>query len=75
MDDREAIGRTITIGSGLAVILGLIFTAIFYSYPSTILGIMGAPEEVMALAVPYLRWRASAFPANLFMLAAAGVFR
>ena len=75
MNDREAIGRTITIGSGLAVALGLVFAAVFYSYPSVILGIMGAPEEVMDLAVPYLRWRASAFPANLFMLAASGTFR
>lgn len=75
MDDREAIGRTITIGSGLAVTFGLIFAVVFYSYPSVILRLMGAPEEAMALAVPYLRWRASAFPANLFMLAASGAFR
>ncbi|CAN0400986.1 unnamed protein product [Ascophyllum nodosum] len=75
MGDREAIGRTIAIGSGLSVAVGVAVAALFYVYSSFLLRLMGAPEEVMGLAVPYLRWRASAFPANLFVLTASGAFR
>ena len=75
MGDREAIGRTIATGSGLSVAVGVAVAALFYVYSSFLLRLMGAPEEVMGLAVPYLRWRASAFPANLFVLTASGAFR
>lgn len=75
MGDREAIGRTLTLASGLAIGVGAIMAAIFYINSAGLLSLMGAPKEVMGLAVPYLRWRASAFPANLFLLVACGAFR
>ena len=75
MGDREAIGRTLTLASGLALGVGAIIAVLFYINSAGLLSLMGAPKEVMGLAVPYLRWRASAFPANLFLLVACGVFR
>lgn len=75
MNDRAAIGRTLTLASGLAVSMGVIMAALFYVNSAGLLSLMGAPQEVMSLAVPYLRWRASAFPANLFLLVACGAFR
>ncbi|CAM9767063.1 unnamed protein product [Pylaiella littoralis] len=75
MGDRAAIGRTLTLASGLAVSMGVLMAVLFYINSAGLLSIMGAPQEVMGLAVPYLRWRASAFPANLFLLVACGAFR
>lgn len=75
MGDRAAIGRTLTLASGLAVSMGVIMAVLFYINSAGLLSLMGAPKEVMGLAVPYLRWRASAFPANLFLLVACGAFR
>ena len=75
MGDREAIGRTLTLASGLAIGAGAIIAVLFYINSAGLLSLMGAPKEVMGLAVPYLRWRASAFPANLFLLVACGAFR
>ncbi|CAM9105197.1 unnamed protein product, partial [Hapterophycus canaliculatus] len=75
MGDRAAIGRTLTLASGLAVSTGAIMAVLFYVNSAGLLSLMGAPKEVMGLAVPYLRWRASAFPANLFLLVACGAFR
>ncbi|CAM9852250.1 unnamed protein product [Ectocarpus sp. 6 AP-2014] len=75
MNDRAAIGRTLTLASGLAVSMGVIMAVLFYVNSAGLLSLMGAPQEVMSLAVPYLRWRASAFPANLFLLVACGAFR
>lgn len=75
MGDREAIGRTLTLASGLAIGVGAIIAVLFYINSAGLLSLMGAPKEVMGLAVPYLRWRASAFPANLFLLVACGAFR
>lgn len=75
MGDREAIGRTLTLASGLAMAVGAIIAVLFYIHSAGLLSLMGAPQEVMGLAVPYLRWRASAFPANLFLLVACGAFR
>ncbi len=75
MDDRAAIGRTLTLASGLAVGTGVLMAVLFYVYSAGLLSLMGAPKEVLGLAVPYLRWRASAFPANLFLLVACGAFR
>eukprot|EP00903_Cladosiphon_okamuranus_P005750 g5704.t2 len=75
MSNRDAIGRTVTLASGLALSVGAIIAGLFYVNSAGLLSLMGAPQEVMGLAVPYLRWRASAFPANLFLLVACGVFR
>lgn len=75
MNDRAAIGRTLTLASGLAVSMGVVMAVLFYVNSAGLLSLMGAPQEVMSLAVPYLRWRASAFPANLFLLVACGAFR
>eukprot|EP00904_Undaria_pinnatifida_P010662 jgi/Undpi1/6726/HiC_scaffold_20.g09205.m1 len=75
LDDRKAIGRTTTLASGLAVTLGVAMTAAFCYRAEGVLSLMGAPSAVMGLAVPYLRWRALGFPANLFLLAACGTFR
>ena len=75
MGDREAIGRTLTLASSLAIGAGAIIAVLFYINSAGLLSLMGAPKEVMGLAVPYLRWRASAFPANLFLLVACGAFR
>lgn len=74
-NDLDAIGRTLTLATSLAVTLGVVIAALFYKYSAGILSVMGAPPEVIGLAVPYLRWRASAFPANLFLLVACGAFR
>lgn len=75
MGDRRAIGRTLTLASSLAVSVGIVIAGLFYKHSAGLLSLMGAPPEVMSLAVPYLRWRASAFPANLFLLVACGAFR
>lgn len=75
MDDRGGIARTLTLASGLSVALGVVMAAFFFKNSAGLLSLMGAPPEVMGLAVPYLRWRASALPANLFLLVACGAFR
>lgn len=75
LGDRKAIGRTITLASGLSVLVGVAMTAAFFFHAGSILSLMGAPPAVMGLAVPYLRWRALGFPANLFLLVACGTFR
>lgn len=75
LGDRKAIGRTITLASGLSVVVGVAMTAAFFFHAGAILSLMGAPPAVMGLAVPYLRWRALGFPANLFLLVACGTFR
>lgn len=73
--DVRAIGRTLTLASVLSVTLGIFMAFFFYQKSAGLLFLMGAPPEVMDLAVPYLRWRASAFPANLWLLVASGAFR
>lgn len=75
LGDRKAMGRTITLASGLSVVLGIAMAAAFIRHAETVLSLMGAPPAVMGLAVPYLRWRALGFPANLFLLVASGTFR
>lgn len=75
VNNREAIGRILTLASGLSVALGIVMAGVFYAHSTGLLSLMGAPPEVMSLAVPYLRWRATAFPANMFMLVACGAFR
>lgn len=74
-NDPDAIGRTLALASSSAVTLGVVAAMLFHRYSAGILSVMGAPPEVMELAVPYLRWRASALPANLFLLVACGAFR
>lgn len=74
-DDREGIGRILTLACVLSVALGTVAAGAFYRHSAILLSVMGAQPEVMDLAVPYLRWRATAFPANMFMLVACGAFR
>ncbi|CAM9735379.1 unnamed protein product, partial [Sphacelaria rigidula] len=75
VNNREATGRILTLASGLSVALGIVMAGVFYAHSAGLLSLMGAPPEVMGLAVPYLRWRSTAFPANMFMLVACGAFR
>lgn len=74
-NDTDAIGRILVLASSLSVALGVVAAVLFHRYSAGILSVMGAPSEVMELAVPYLRWRASALPASLFLLVACGAFR
>ncbi|CAN0389306.1 unnamed protein product, partial [Laminaria digitata] len=75
LGNRRAIGRTITLASCLSVVLGIAMTLAFTCHAGSVLSLMGAPPAVMGQAVPYLKWRALGFPANLFLLAAGGTFR
>lgn len=73
--DREAAGRTVLQALGLAVIAGLVVTAVLTTAASPLLALMGAKGELEAPALAYLRIRALAGPAVLLATAAHGAFR
>jgi putative MATE family efflux protein len=73
--DFVSLGRTIVLASSIAVASGITFAFLFLAFPHFFLSLLGASPALMSEAVPYLLWRASAFPAALFLLVAAGCFR
>lgn len=75
LENIEACGRTIVVASVLGILVGAIFAVLFTSYPIWFLKLMGAPDIILAEAIPYLHWRALAMPANMFLLVAGGAFR
>ena len=74
--DDKATGRTIVTAASSSLTLGFILLAMVMSYPVQCLRLMGANSgELVSIGVPYLKWRASALPANMFLLVAGGAFR
>lgn len=76
LDDATATGRTLFTAAGSSLVLGLFFTLLMASRPAQALRFMGASSpEMVRLGAPYLLWRATALPANMFLLVAGGAFR
>ena len=76
VEDSTATGRTLFTAAGSSFVLGLFFTVLMASRPAQALRFMGASSpEMVRLGAPYLLWRATALPANMFLLVAGGAFR
>jgi MATE family multidrug resistance protein len=76
LGDGQATGRTLFTAITSSVALGIFFTVLMASRPSQALRLMGASSpEMIRLGAPYLLWRATALPANMFLLVAGGAFR
>ena len=75
VDDSNNVGKTIASGITIATILGSILAFAFIVCPRFFLKLMGAEGPLVTYGIPYLIWRASAMPANMFLLVAGGAFR
>lgn len=76
LGDQEATGRTLFTAMASSLTLGIFFTVLMASRPAAALRLMGASSpEMISLGAPYLLWRATALPANMFLLVAGGAFR
>lgn len=73
--DREAAGRAVVEAFTLAAIAGVLALALLQIFAVPILELMGASGELAGPALDYLRIRACAGPAVLFMTAGRGAFR
>ena len=76
LGDQQATGRTLFTAMASSLTLGIFFTVLMASRPAAALRLMGASSpEMISLGAPYLLWRATALPANMFLLVAGGAFR
>jgi len=73
--DRERAGRLAVEALALAVVAGIVATAVLQLLATPIVRAMGARGELVAPAVEYLRIRALAGPAVLIITASNGIFR
>ena len=73
--DRERAGRLAVEALTLAVIAGIVATAVLQLLAEPIVRAMGATGELVAPAVEYLRIRVLAGPAVLIITASNGIFR
>ncbi|MHA7179550.1 MATE family efflux transporter [Arthrobacter sp. MDB2-24] len=72
LPDALAAGRD---GVGLAVVLGVLLSALGWATAPRLASLMGADGAVHAFAVDYLRWSMPGLTAMLVVLAATGVLR
>ena len=73
--DRAEAGRIVVQALTLAMIVGITALALLHLFAVPILQLMGADEHLMGPALTYLRIRAFAGPAVLFVTAGHGAFR
>jgi putative MATE family efflux protein len=73
--DRDGAGRVVVQALSLAIIAGILATALLVVFARPILAMMGATGELEAPALTYLQIRAMAGPAVLLVTAAHGAFR
>lgn len=73
--DRDAAGRVVVQALTVAVLAGIVSVTVLQLFALPILAAMGASGELRAEALSYLRIRAFAGPAVLFVTAGHGVFR
>ena len=73
--DPDAAGRLVTQAFFLAAAVGLAVFSVLELFALPLLTLMGANESVLGPATTYLRIRALAAPAVLFITAGNGVFR
>ncbi|MBA2337883.1 MAG: MATE family efflux transporter [Acidimicrobiia bacterium] len=73
--DRAAASRLASAAVLLAAAAGLVATAVLVLLPETLLGWLGASDEVLAPATTYLRIRAVGLVAVLLLTAGFGIFR
>jgi MATE family multidrug resistance protein len=74
-DNREEAGRAVVRALTLAGLCGIVALVLLQVLAQPILLLMGASNELMAPALDYLRIRALAGPAVLFITAGHGAFR
>lgn len=74
-EDKTQVGRIILQAFTLASILGVTALVLLELFAPFILKLMGASPDLQSAALAYLRIRALAAPAVLFITAANGVFR
>ncbi|MET0831892.1 MAG: MATE family efflux transporter [Acidimicrobiia bacterium] len=73
--DREAAARMAGAAVWVAVVAGLVATALLLAFPEVLLGWLGASEELLGPGVTYLRIRSVGLVAVLYLTAASGIFR
>jgi putative MATE family efflux protein len=73
--DREAAARMAGAAVWVAVVAGLLGTAVLLAFPEVLLGWLGASEDLLGTGVTYLRIRSVGLVAVLYLTAASGIFR
>ncbi|HSF85241.1 MAG TPA: MATE family efflux transporter [Acidimicrobiia bacterium] len=73
--DPTGAGRIAVAAAGAAVVLGVAAMAVLTAFPATLLGALGAGDELLGPGSEYLRIRALALPAVMLVIVGHGVYR